>query len=113
MTAPFDFARAWETHQEAQRSQAEAERKVGEKGRAFARAEENYRKALALEEWRLRREEGVAWSVIGDLARGNEHVAMLKRVRDEAEVDYKQADHVVYKCAADRRDVEGFIDWSK
>lgn len=113
MTEPFTFARAWEAHKEASREHERAEQDVGVKGRAFAKAEETYRKALALEERRLRRQEGVAWSVMSDLARGEETVAMLKRARDDAEWDAKQAEHAVYRRAADRRDVEGFIDWSK
>lgn len=112
MTEPFDFARAHLVHEDASHEQERAEQEKSEKSWAYAQAEEEYRKALALEMWRLRREEGVAWSSLGDLARGEPKVAELKRKRDEAEGDLTIANHACYRRAADRRDTERFIDWS-
>jgi hypothetical protein len=113
VTEPFDFARAHEAHQEASRAQAAAEDTIGSASRAQAAAEEAYRVALAVEMWRLRREEKVAWSSLGDLARGTEHVAALKRQRDETEGALTIANHAAYRRSADRRDVERFIAWSQ
>lgn len=113
MTEPFDFARAYETHQEASREQAAAEDAIGAASREQAAAEERYRVALAAEMWRLRREEKVAWSSLADLARGNDDVAALKRARDEAEGELTIANHAAYRRSADRRDVERFIAWSQ
>jgi hypothetical protein len=113
VTVPFDFDRAWEAHEEAQREQEHAEEQVGVQGRAASRAEEAYRVALAAEMWRLRRDEGVAWSALGDLARGTPDVAALKRRRDDAEADKLIANHAVYRRSKDRDDVAEFIAWSK
>jgi hypothetical protein len=113
VTAPFDFDRAWEAHEEAQREQEHAEEQVGVQGRAASRAEEAYRVALAAEMWRLRKEEGVAWSALGDLARGTPEIAELKRKRDDAEADKLIANHAVYRRSKDRDDVAEFIAWSK
>lgn len=112
MTQPFDFARAHSAHEDASREQETAETSIGQKNRAYAQAEESYRKALALEMWRLRRDEQVAWSSLADLARGEDKVADLKRKRDEAEGDLTIANHAAYRRGADRRDTERFIDWS-
>lgn len=113
MTGPFDFDHAWTAHEEAARDQEAAENEIGTASRAYAKAEEEYRKALALEMWRLRRADNVAWTAVADLARGDEHVADLKRIRDEAEGDRTIANHAAYRRSADRRDVERFIAWSQ
>lgn len=110
--APFTFGEARAAHDDASREQESAEDALGGANAAFARAEEAYRKALALEMWRLRREEKVAWTSIGDLARGAAHVAALKAARDDAEGAATIASHAVYRRSADRRDTERFIEWS-
>jgi hypothetical protein len=112
VTEPFDFHRAWQAHEDAAREQAAAEDEIGRANRAYAQAEEAYRKALALEMWRLRKQ-SVAWTALGDLARGEERVATLKRARDAAEGDRTIANHAAYRRSADRRDVERFIAWSQ
>lgn len=109
---PFTFDQAQTAAEESQREQEAAEERLREANAAYAAAEEAYRKALALEMWRLRRQ-SIAWSALGDLARGEETVAGLKRARDDAEGDRVIASHAVYRRGADRRDTEAFIDWSK
>lgn len=111
-TAPFDFAQAREASKESQREQVNAEDQLRAANKTFARAEEAYRKALAAEMWSLRRDDNVAWSTLGDLARGADRVAGLKAARDEAEGDRIIAEHAVYRRSADRRDTERFITWS-
>jgi hypothetical protein len=111
--APFTFGRAREASDDARREQQRAEQEYRQACRLAAAAEERYRKALALEMWRLRREEKVAWSTIGDLARGDEQVASLKRARDEAEGDQLIAQHAVYRRSADRKDTLSFVEWSQ
>lgn len=112
MSGPWDFTQARAAAADAQREQERAEDELRAANRAYAQAEEAYRKALALEMWRLRREDGVAWSTIGDLARGDERVAAFKRVRDDAEGEALIAKQAVFRRSADRRDTERFIDWS-
>lgn len=109
--SPWDFGAAVEASEESSREQEAAETNLREKNTAYARAEEAYRKALALEMWRLRRQ-SVAWSTLGDLARGEENVATLKRERDEAEGEKLIASHAVFRRSSDRKDTEGLIEWS-
>lgn len=59
------------------------------RGRDYAEAEAEYRKALAVEELRLRVTEGMPVTLIPDLARGKSEIADLKAVRDCAEANYK------------------------
>lgn len=109
---PWTFERAYRAHEDASREQESAEQELGGKNHEYAQAEEAYRKALALEMWRLRNEDGVAWSALADLARGADHVAELKRTRDLAEGERTVASHAVYRRSSDRSDTERFIDWS-
>lgn len=109
---PFDFPQAQEASVEARREQEASEETLRAANAAYAAAEEAYRKALALEMWRLRRQ-SVAWTALSDLARGENTVAGLKRARDDAEGERQIASHAVYRRGADRRDTEAFIDWSK
>lgn len=59
-----------------------------ERGRAYAKAEHDYRVALAKKLYQLK-EDGYPATTSSDLARGDELVAQLKFGRDEAEVLYK------------------------
>lgn len=111
MSRPWDFDEAREWAAEASRNQAAVEDEVRDAARAFAEAEEAYRKALARRIVELHAE-GKAWSVCGDLARGDEHVAELKRERDIAEGGYEAARQAAWRRSADRRDTERFIEWS-
>lgn len=113
MQQPFTFDQARMASIDASRTQEAAEQELAAANRAYAQAEEAYRKALALEMWRLRHDEGIAWSTLSDLARGDEQVAAAKRARDDAEGNREIASHAVYRRSADRRDVERFIQWSQ
>lgn len=59
------------------------------RGRDYAETEAEYRKALAVEELRLRVTEGMPVTLIPDLARGKDDIADLKAKRDCAEANYK------------------------
>lgn len=109
---PFTFDQARMASDDSSREQERSEQELRHRNRAYAQAEAAYRKALALEMWRLRREDGVAWSTLGDLARGDEQVVALKQARDEAEGEREIASHAVYRRGSDRRDTEKFIEWS-
>lgn len=72
------------------------------RGRAAAEAERAYRVALA-EKILTLREKGMPATLIGDLARGDKEVAMLKLDRDCSEVVYDNAKEAinVYKRQID------------
>jgi hypothetical protein len=109
-TEPLDFAGCVGAHREASKAQHEAERWYAQKGREFADAEREYRKALATEIIKLK-SEGIAITVARDLARGT--VADLKHARDLAEGLKDAAAQSIWRHTADRRELEQFIDWSK
>ena len=111
MAGPWTFDQAVLACEEASREQTAAEEELGRANRAYAQANEAYRVALALKMWELRRD-GVAWTVVGDLARGDAQVAKLKKALIEAEGDHAIAGHAIYKRGADRRDVERQVEWS-
>lgn len=84
------------------------------RGRAAAEAEQKYRMKLA-EKILVLRDQKLPATLIGDLARGDKDVAMLKFERDCAEVVYDNAREAVnvYKRQIDvlREQIER--EWSK
>ena len=78
---------------EMQDKQRMLERALGElgiRGRAKAAAEEKYRVALA-QEILKKRDQGYPATLIGDLCRGEKHIAKLKFERDVADTMYAAA----------------------
>lgn len=71
-------------------------------GKQKSQTEMNYRIALA-KKMRMFRANGEAVTIIGDLSRGDEEIAELKMLRDNAEVIYKA---VTTKIFALRSDLE-------
>lgn len=111
--APWTFADAVEKCRDASRYQADAEEELANAYRKAAEAEEAYRKALALEIVRVHADDGVAWSVAADVARGAEHVAELRRERDIADGVREAIGQAAWRRAADRKDAQRFSDWSQ
>jgi hypothetical protein len=109
---PYDFAQAREAAAQASRAQKPPRQAFGKSAREFAEKEERYRVALAKEIVRQHAEEGVAWTVAPDLARGNVNVARLRRERDIAEGVREAMQQAAWRRAADRKDTQRFIDWS-
>lgn len=109
---PYDFHQAHEAASAASRAQLFAENNLKEAARDFAEKEERYRVALAKEIVRQHADDGVAWTVAPDLARGNEKVARLRRERDIAEGVREAGQQAAWRRAADRKDTQRFIDWS-
>lgn len=112
MTGPYDFDQARAAAQNASASQNAAEKALRDASRDFAEKEERYRVALAKEIVRQHADEGVAWTVAPDLARGNAEVARLRRERDIAEGVREAMQQSCWRRAADRKDTQRFIDWS-
>jgi len=109
---PFDYGQAVAAAREASALQLGAERAMRDAAQTYADAEERYRCALAKEIVRQHAEDGVAWTVAPDLARGDPNVARLRRERDIAEGVREASRQAVWRRAADRRDVARFTDWS-
>lgn len=84
-----------------------------EAAREFAEKEERYRLALAKEILRAVAEDGVAWTVAGDVSRGNAEVAAKRRERDIAEGVLEALKQGAWRRVADRKDAQRFADWSQ
>lgn len=109
--APYTFSEARAAASRASQAQQQAENFVREAARDAAEAEERYRVALAKAITELHAG-GAAWTVCGDLARGDTDVARLRRDRDIAQGVREAAVQASWRRAADRRDTERFITWS-
>lgn len=110
--APFSFAQAADASRTAQKLQRDAERELRDLARAAATAEELYRKTLARRIIQAHEQDGIAWSVAPDIARGDPVVAGLRRDRDIAQGQVEAQKHAVWRLTANRRDVLALIDWS-
>lgn len=113
MTAgPWTFEQARDACYRASVAQRQAEELGRAAARDYAVAEEAYRVALAKEIVRQHAEDGVAWTVAPDLARGDSTVAALRRRRDIAEGVRDAAQQAAWRASADRKDAQRFADWS-
>lgn len=112
MSAPWSFEEATANCRAAAVTQQQAENTLRDAYRDFARKEESYRVALAKEIVRQHAEEGVAWTVAPDLARGDTTVARLRMERDVAEGVKEAMQQAVWRATANRRDAARFCDWS-
>lgn len=90
MTSTSDGLALYQELERKLRDMTRAIEEIKPRGTALAHAEAEYRKALAKMILRLR-DEGKPVSIVGDLARGDDEVAMLRLKRDAAEVLYKSA----------------------
>lgn len=109
---PYTFGDARQAARDASALQQDAEKELRKAAREFAEAEERYRIELAKEIIRQHNDEGVAWSVAPDLARGNKTVAELRRKRDIAEGVREAMQQAAWRRAADRKDTQRFCEWS-
>ena len=76
--------------QDKQKLLEQALKELGRRGRAKADSEQKYRVALA-QEILIKRDAGFPATLIGDLCRGEKHIAKLKFERDVAETMYAAA----------------------
>src|SRR5690349_2910005 len=102
---PYSFDEARSAATKASRAQIAAEEFIKDCARAYALAEEAYRVALA-EAIVSAHAEGKAWTVCGDIARGDRRVAQLRRERDIAEGVRDAAVQAAWRRSADRRDTD-------
>lgn len=111
MSGPWTFPQALDRCREASRRQEQAEDAMRDAAVAAATDEEAYRRELAGKILALH-EEGVAWSVCADVARGDKRVAELRRRRDIAHGVRDALTQAVWRRTADRKDAQRFADWS-
>lgn len=112
MSAPWTFGESLARCQEASRRQESAEDAMQTAAREAATCEERYRKALAERIVGCHADEGVAWSVAADVARGHPDVARLRRERDIAIGVRDAMTQSSWRRSADRKDAQRFSDWS-
>lgn len=108
---PWDIDEAVEKAHAGAALQRQSEADVRDAYKAYAEADENYRKALARKIVELRAS-GASIVLSRDLARGDEEIAMLKRVAVIAEGVKEAAHQASWRRSADRRDIERFSEWS-
>lgn len=116
---PYSFDEAKAAIERSAVSQREAMRLAREEfvraKNDYAAKEKAYRIALALKITELKAG-GVAWTVCGDLARGDEQIATLRMRRDIADGIRESALEALkvvgFTHAADRREVEQLVTWS-
>lgn len=105
-----------EDAREAQHKASEQQRKhadlLGKAYGALADAEYSYRVALTARIKQLKNE-GWAVTTCDNVARGEASIAALRKIRDEREGDIKELEQSGYTLGADRRALDGLIDWSK
>jgi hypothetical protein len=113
MTGPWTFDESVQACRGTSIRQAEAEERMREAAKTLALADEKYRIELAKEIVRQHADDGVAWTVAPDLARGNPTVAGLRRDRDIAEGLRDATQQEAWRRAADRKDAARYADWSQ
>lgn len=79
------------------------------RGTAHAKAEKEYRVALA-KETLIQRDRGVPVTIIQDICKGHEGIADLRLKRDIAEVLYKSAGEAINSYKLQIRIIEGQIE---
>lgn len=109
---PFDFHQALQATRKAAEAQKQAENDRRVAAEEHAEAERQYRRALAQKIVELHAE-GKAWTVVRDLARGDEKVGELRYRRDVAKGVLDAAEQRAWRHTADRRDMNEFIQWSR
>ena len=111
LTHPFDEEDARAAERLASSLQAGGEQALRDAFAAAADAERSYRRSLAEAIVRYKAT-GVAWTVCGDLARGDALVADLRYSRDVAEGVKEAAVQAAWRLSADRRALGRLVDWS-
>ena len=110
--SPFDFTEARAAARKASEAQAYTENAMLEQAKKRAGAERDYRVALAKRIIKAH-EEGIAWSVCSDIARGDADVARLRYERDVADGVAEALSQAGWRHAADRKDLQRLIAWSE
>jgi len=111
LTQPLEIIEARTAQHQASKTQRDHVDKVAGAHDDLANAEYAYRTALS-DRWKELRGEGWAATVCGDIARGEEKIANLRKERDEAQGALRALEEDSYRIAADRRALDGLVRWS-
>lgn len=89
-------------------------RELGNRGRAFAQAEHDYRVELS-KKVLLERDKGTPVTIISDVCRGDPHIAKLRFERDVADVVYRSALEAIngYKLQIKILDAQVEREWGR
>ncbi len=110
--AAWTFDQARQKALDAEGKQEAAEKRLAEAYEEAGAAERAYKEALALKILALKAA-GVAWTVCGDLARGDAKVAELREIRDIKLGAREAANVAVWRHKDNRKDSRGFAQWSE
>ena len=109
---PWDFDEARIACRKASQRQEHGEEALRKAYIDRAVSNERYRRALADKILELRAD-GLPATVCADLARGDSHVADLKRQYDIADGVCEAMLQAAWRFTADRKDAQRFADWSQ
>lgn len=98
--------------EDAQKRLEESITKLKRVGNALAKARRDYYVELAKEKLRLK-DEGYAATLIGDLAKGNEHVAALMQKKDQLEILYEATRHSIFYHSMNLRIIENQMEFER
>ena len=110
--APWTFGEARQKCLDAASAQEDAEQRVKDAYRDFADKQRKYKVALKKAMLRFKGE-GFAISTCRDLARGDDHVALLAYERDLAEGNREAAVDAMWRHTANRKDAQRFAQWGE
>ncbi len=108
---PFEIVEARAAEYAASKAQRDHADALGRAHLKLGDAEYTYRTALSAR-WKQLKAEGWAATTCGDIARGEESIATLRRERDRCEAEVKRLEEMSYALGADRRALDGLVAWS-
>jgi hypothetical protein len=109
---PFEIIDAREAEYKASESQRKLADELADAHGRVADAEYAYRRALTARIRQLH-EGGMAITMCPTVARGEESIAVLRRDRDKLQGKLAGVEQECFRAGADRRALDGLIDWSK
>jgi len=109
---PLEIADARTAAYRASEKQREVEDNLREAAKVLAEKERLYRERLSVRIVELHTEQGYAITMCGDIARGEQAVARLRRDRDIAEGVLDAMRQQAFRRGADRRDLDTLLNWS-
>lgn len=116
--SPFEIVEARKAQHRASEHQREVANALAQAHAALADAEDLYRQALSGRMKQLHVEgvpggnDSLAITVCETIAKGEESIALLRKERNRRRGDLKKAEQECFRAAADRRALDGLIDWS-
>lgn len=111
--SPLDIPDAREAAHKASELQREVENGIRRASRNLAEAERQYRLKLTTRILHLHAQDKLAITMCGEVARGESEVADLRYKRDVAKGVLEAAQQQAYRYAADRRDLDTLLNWSR